>query len=266
MKELLPQDTAMLINIKHSKPIEMTDLVNTLNGIGVTFDYFCKRNGDVTDGRKAKLYIEKIEYGSVDIILTEALTLGMLPLLEHCNILFEFAGYIKNIFEFFIHGNGDKPELKKSELIALKDTLSVVVHDNKGEISFGAVDKRNISFSFNNCNITYTGGNVAQNQISDSIEDDKDKSCEKVHRNQLMRVRQLRGDLDTNSGNCARIDALCNRDLPVFFDTPELKRIILASAENPTLQAYLVDVVLQTVEDKPVSYKIMTLHDVIPME
>lgn len=263
----MPRDTAFLINIRHSKPIEMSDLVRTLDGIGSTFDFFCRHNGDISDGHKARLYVEKIEHGSVDIILTEALTLGMLPLLENCNVLFEFAEYIKRIFEYFIHGNGDKPDLKKSELVALKDTLSVVVHDNKGEINFGAVDKRNINISFNDCNVTYMGGNAAQNQIADAMEEsEKDKSHEKVHKKQIMRIRQLRGDLDTNAGNRARIDALCGRDLPVFFDTPELKRIILASAENPTLRVYLVDVVLQTVDDKPVSYKIMSLHDVIPLE
>lgn len=266
-KEPLPQDTAMLITITHSKPIEMSDLVNTLNGIGNTFDDYCKRNGDSSEGRKAKLYVEKIEHGSIDILLTEALTLGMLPLLENCNVIMEFAGYVKNVLGYFINGNGSKPELTRSELQHLKDSLSVVVHDNKGDISFGAVDRKNVNISFNDCNVTYIQGNVAQNQINDAIEEcERVRPSEKIHTSQLMQIRQLRSDMESNSGNRARIDALCKRDLPVYFDTPELKRIILASVENPTLRAFMVDVVLQTIDNKPASYKVMHLHDVVPLE
>lgn len=59
--ELQPQDTALLFKVTHSKPIEMKDFVATMNSLAYLFEGYAKENADSTEGRKAKLYVEKIE-------------------------------------------------------------------------------------------------------------------------------------------------------------------------------------------------------------
>lgn len=76
----------------------------------------------------------------------------------------------------------------------------------------------------------------------------------------------MRGDMNTNVGNKAIIDALSTKPLSVVFETDELKRQILSNDDNPTKQAYLVDVVIQTIGGKAVAYKVMALHDIVPMD
>ena len=77
---------------------------------------------------------------------------------------------------------------------------------------------------------------------------------------------QMRSDMETDKGNMAVIDAISKNKMAVVFETDELKEMILHSDSNPTKKAYLVDVVLLTVNGKIAAYKVMALHDVIDLE
>ena len=59
---------AILFHIEHSKPIEISEFVTSLNAIGNLFSLFAKKNGDCKEAAKSKLYVEKIEEGCIDII------------------------------------------------------------------------------------------------------------------------------------------------------------------------------------------------------
>lgn len=92
---------AILFHIEHSKPIEISEFVTSLNAIGNLFSLFAKKNGDCKEAAKSKLYVEKIEEGCIDIILCEIASAGILPFIENMNIILEFSSYIKNVLDFF---------------------------------------------------------------------------------------------------------------------------------------------------------------------
>lgn len=140
--ELQPKDTALLIKITHSKPIEMKDFVSTMNAIGNLFDGFCKKHGDSSDAQKAKLYVQKIEHGSIEIFLTEAVTALALPFMENMNLILEFAGHIKNVIQYYTKGKGEKPELDAKELRQYHDVFAVTAGDNNGHTEIGSVANR----------------------------------------------------------------------------------------------------------------------------
>ena len=52
---------AILFHIEHSKPIEISEFVTSLNAIGNLFSLFAKKNGDCKEAAKSKLYVEKID-------------------------------------------------------------------------------------------------------------------------------------------------------------------------------------------------------------
>lgn len=52
----------------------------------------------------------------------------------------------------------------------------------------------------------------------------------------------------------------------MVFETDELKELILNSDENPTKKAFLVDVVVQTVNGRLAAYKVMKLHDIVSLD
>ena len=266
--ELQSQDTALLFKITHSKPIEMADFIATMNAISSLFENFVKENADSAEGRKAKLYVEKIEHGSIDFYLIESIMACALPFMENFNSVFEFSKNLRRLVEGAIRGDKEA-RLSIAELKALKDIFAINANDPKGETTFGPVDMGNPTVIINNyaCTFNFSESNTAQNQIAKTIErKELDTPAEIVHEKQLMTIFQLRSNMETDKGNRAKIDALCPRALSIYFDNDTLKREILASVENPTRQAYVVDVIMQTIDGKPVLYKVMALHEIIPLE
>lgn len=264
--KLNPRDTALLVKITHSKPIEIKDFVATMNAMGNLFDDFCQKNGDSRETQKAKLYVQKIEHGSIEIFLTEAVTALALPFVENMNLIFEFAGHIKSVIQYYTKGDVEKPELGAKELRYYHDVFAVTAGDNKGTTEIGAVQIGSSAPVYNGCTFNYFEGNSAQNQIQREEKDLKEHvDVDKVHERQLMTIFQMRGNMTTNIGNKAIIDALHPKPLSLVFETDELKCQILNNDDNPTKQAYLVDVVIQTVGGRAAVYKVMALHDIIPL-
>lgn len=264
--ELQSKDTVLFFKVIHSKPIEIGDFVETMKSIQFLFEEFAQENADFPEVRKAKLYVEKIEHGSIEFFLAEVITATVLPFVENFNLIFEFSVYLKEIVSGAIRGRNDT-KLSISELKALRGIFSMTANDAQGSTEFGAMKRNSQEGIFNNCVFNFYEGNTAQNQLSREIENrQQDAPVEVVHKAQLMKIYQMRGDMKSSAGNMAIIDALCPRSLKVYFADDLIKKEILGSSENPTRQAYIVDVILQTIEGKPFSYKVVALHEVLPLE
>ena len=61
------KDSALLVHIEHSKPIEVSEFVSSLNALNSLYSSFVKKNGDNKIITHSKLYVEKIEEGCIDI-------------------------------------------------------------------------------------------------------------------------------------------------------------------------------------------------------
>lgn len=264
--ELQPRDTALLFKVTHSKPIEVKDFVATMNSLAYLFEGFVKENADSTEDRKAKLYVEKIEQGCIEIFLQEVVTACALPFIENFNPIMLFAEYLGGLVRNAIAGHNET-KLSIAELKALSDLFAINAADPQGATEFGAINRTNPSQIFNDCSFYFGDSNIAQNQIKHTIEQkEQEIPAETIYERQLMTIFQMRGNMSTNAGNKAIIDALSKKPLSVVFETEELKRQILSNDDNPTKQAYLVDVVIQTIGGKPTTYKVMGLHDFIPLD
>lgn len=73
------KDTALLVHIEHSKPIELQDFITGLEGLGGLFRDFAAKNGQDKEQAQAKLYVEKIENGCIDIFLCDAVSASLIP-------------------------------------------------------------------------------------------------------------------------------------------------------------------------------------------
>lgn len=264
---LHPRDTALLVKITHTKPIEIKDFVAMMGAVGGLFDGFCKSNGDSTEAQKANLYVQKIKHGSIEIFLTEAISAIALPFIENMNLVMEFAGHIKSVVEYFTKGVGEKPQLSLKELRQFHDIFAVTAGDNKGSTEIGAVHKDCSGAIYNNCTFNYFDGNSAQNQINREEDEIKAQTPEEtVHERQLMTIFQMRSDMAVNTGNKAVVDSISPRPLALVFDNDELKHQILDTDENPAKNAYFVDVAILNAQGKPMAYKVVALHEIISLE
>lgn len=258
---------ALLVHIEHSKPIEINEFVSSLNAIGNLFSSFAQNKGDSKELSQAKLYVEKIEEGCIDIILCETVTACLIPFIENINIIFEFSSYIKCVLEYYTKGAGSKPALNLQEGKSFRDLLTVTAGDNKGEMTIGAINKDNKGQVFNNCTFNFHESNSAQNQLEKEIELIKIiQPTDEVRHRELMTIYQMRSDMNTDTGNKAVIDSISKKKLGVVFETDELKSRILNSDYNPTKKAFLVDVIAQTIGGKLAAYKVIALHDTIDLD
>lgn len=258
---------ALLVHIKHSRPIEVSEFVTSINAIGNLYSAFVQKRGDSKDTAQSKLYVEKIEEGSIDIILCEIASAGILPFMENMNVILEFSSYIKSVIDYFTQGMGRKPKLDLNECKYFKDLVSVTAGDNNGTTSIGAINKGDKRYTFNNCTFNFQSSNSTQNQLEKEIENIKSvQPIADIYTRQLMTIYQMRSDMATDIGNKAIIEAISNKKVGVVFETDELKELILNSDENPTKKAFLVDVVVQTVNGKLAAYKVMKLHDIVSLD
>jgi hypothetical protein len=163
MEKVDPKDTKLLIHLKHSKPVEINEFTASLNAVGNLYSSFVQENGGCDEQAQAKLYVEKIQEGSIMVYLSELVSAGLIPFMENSNTILDFASYLKTVFGYYIHGEGDKPELTIQECKDFGNMLSVVAGDHKGRMEIGAVVKGDNNNVLVGCIINYTDSNAGQN-------------------------------------------------------------------------------------------------------
>lgn len=267
--ELEPKDTALLVHIEHKRPIEVSDFISSLNALNNLYTAYVKKNGCPQTMSKSRLYVEKVKEGSIDVFLCEMLSATILPFAENANVIFEFAGYLKSVYEYFSKGLGKKPQLDAQECKHLIETLNVVTSDSGNEMTIGAVNKSDTGNVFNNCTFNFGEGSGTQRLIERETELLKETtpdggSFPRV----LMQIYQLRNEAGSTVGNKAIIDSVFKgKKLGVVFGSDELKDAILFPRDfNPTQKAFWVDVEVLLVNGKPKAYNVTALHDIIDIE
>lgn len=263
---LKPEETALLIHIEHKKPVEISDFVAMLHSVGNLYSSYT-RSQSGSSCENPKLYVKKIERGSIDVYLVGALATATLSFMEHANTVFAFSKRLKEMLEKYTKGVSEEPEYSVSELKELKNIFCVSAHDRYSTTSIGSVALDNIAPTiYNNCTFNFTESNSAQNQIAQEIDVRSKTMQQNELKNQLMTVHQLVGVKDKTKGNKAIIEAVENRAVGLLFETEDLKMRILHMDENPTKKAFYVDVVPMYVNGRLVAYKVTALHDIIDIQ
>lgn len=259
-------ENVLRIHIKHSQPIEISDFTKTMNGVSGLFSSFAQRNGKSKEEVNAKLYVSRIQQGSIDIHLIEIATAGIIPFMENSNLILDFAKHIKSIYDYYVKGESSRPELSISDLRNIHDLVSVPSNDRKGTMSVQVINGDVDNIIYNGCTFNNTDSNSSQNQVDKEIEQlKKVQSSDDVWERQLMTIYQVRKD-GTLAGNKGVIDAISDKRLGLLFESDELEDKILHSEDNPLRKAYYVDVMILTANGKPAAYKVMELHDVIDLD
>lgn len=262
-----PTDTALLVHIEHSKPIDLQDFTTSLNSLARLYSSYVRENGGSEWMCKSRLYVRKVEDGCIDIYLCEMVAASIIPYIENVNTILDFASYLKSLVGYLCHGEGVKPNLTADKCNDIEGMFAINVHDQNGETSICATSIKDNTMRFENCTFNFTESNSAQNQVRQ----ERSAIMEAVPTarkfdHQLMTIFQVRGEQDKDKGNKAVIAELSPRRLPLLFNSDELKHDILFSDANPMRKGYFVDGEILVANGKEVAYKITTLHDTIDLE
>lgn len=253
------QDIRLVIKIENKNPIELIDLTKSLVSLASQFDSFVSKNADCKENREAKLYVKEIKSGSVILELIELATVGMIPFIENTNTIIGFAKFCKETFNYFLKNKGEKPELTSTDYKDFSTILTPVAKDNGSQFNISTNINGNLNL---HVHLNSTETNAIQNIIKKEFDRLKiPEQTNEIQPSVLMTWYQARNDLKSKIGNKGVIEELSQKPLNITFDNDELKERMLHSDINPFNTAYVVDVKIQTIQDKPAAYKVIKLHE-----
>lgn len=253
------QDVRLVIKIENKEPIELFDLTKSLVSLATQFNSYVDKHGDTKENKEAKLYVKEIKSGSVIFELVEYATAGLIPFVDNFNTIMGFTKYLKSIFDFFLKQEGEKPEISPSDYKELSAIINPVAKDSGSQYNISTVVNGNVELHFH---VNAVESNAMQNMFKSEIEKSKlPDQIDEVKQSVLLTWFQARNDLNSKIGNKGVIEDLSEKALNITFDSEELKEKMLHSDINPFNMVYVVDVKIQTVQDKPVAYKVVKLHE-----
>lgn len=258
------QDIRLIFTINNKQPIELLDLTKSLVALSTNFDRYTSENGENKENREAKLYVKEIRSGSIIIELIELATVGVIPFAENINTILDFATYFKSSVNFFLKGEGKNPELGPSEFKEISTIVSPIAKDKGSQLNISTTVNGNVTINFNlNSNESTAIQNIFNRELKKlKLPEISDKSEDRV----VLTFYQARSDKTSKIGNKGTIESLNKKPMNIVFDTEELKTEILHSDVNPLKTAYLVDVKIETINEKPSIYRIIKLHEYFELE
>jgi hypothetical protein len=78
---------------------------------------------------------------------------------------------------------------------------------------------------------------------------------------ELLVLAQIRDVPKSKTGDRGIIESISKLDIKLLFTSEEIKRDILEAPENPFQKAFIVDVEVKTLDDKPALYKILAVKE-----
>jgi hypothetical protein len=253
------QDIRLIIKIENKKPIELFDLTKSLVSLANQFDSYTSKNGDCKENREAKLYVKEIKSGSVILELIELATAGMIPFVENANTIIGFAQFCKKTLNYFLKNEGDKPELSPTDFKEFSTILTPVAKDNGSQFNLSTTINGNLELHLN---LNSTETNALQNIFKKEIEQLKiPEQINELQQSVLLTWYQARNDIKSKIGNKGVIEELSKKPLNITFENEEIKAEMLHSDINPFNTAYVVDVKIQTIQEKPAAYKVIKMHE-----
>lgn len=262
MEPLQPRDTMLRIHISHSKPIDLIEFSETIKSFGNLYSSYVSRKADCDIMTQSKLYVEKVEEGSILFYLCETVATNLIPFVENANTILGFAEYFKNVTEYLSEGKGKDPELTLQNCNDFHNAYNLVAGDVNGTMEVSAVNKNDVAVQFNNCTFNYNISNASQNSLRKKMVEIKAQPVDPhVRCNVVLQLYQIRNS-EKDTGNRAIIEEISEKDYPLTFANQELADKILRSVDNPLNKGYLVDVEIKPYKGGIV-YLVMALHDVI---
>lgn len=275
------------IHLDTQEPIELIDL--TLSFQALAYEYkkylsdFIQQKGGKADDADVKLYVTKIESGSIFAELGSAANImgQFFSVMDYTNIFIEFVKNLQNGVDYFKSlvniDDLDPREIKytKAECRRFSDLLDVAAKSKSGNFGISVIeyttadDKKKkkvhlkINYTSEEAYDAKRGALLAQKSLEYKGEADYKKV--------LMYFYQTNVDDPKASGRTADkaiIKTIFDRPLPVFFiselDQQKIRYILDDPNENPFRLSFIVDVNVETDRnDLPRFYRVINVNEII---
>ena len=247
------EEALFTIEIKNGKPIELADLTRSLLGFAEEFKRHIEANEPEVAAADVRLYVKEIRSGSViaDIVAISPL---LLQGISYVNSVISFSKHLKTAYDYLSGKSEEKPDLDKASYENLSNIVEPIAKDHSSQLSIGTLNG-NVYFQ-----VTPTEANAAQNTIRKEIDALREPTS-RLHEKVLLYWYQARADANSKYGDKGIIESISPLPVKVVCASENIKFKMVLEDENPFKEAYIVDVVVETIKAKPVVYKILALHE-----
>jgi len=252
------EEARLTIEIENKRPIELVDLTKSVLGFADEFQRHLAKEHPEVEAADVKLYIKEIHTGSVfaDLVAVSPL---LLQSISYLNTVISFSAHLKRAYDYLSGKTDDKPPLEKTSYENLANIVEPIAKDHGSQLNIGTVNGPVY------VQVTSTEANAAQNSARREIEDLRSVES-RLHEKVLLYWYQARGDASSTTGDKGVIESIADHPVKVICANDIIKAQMVLDNENPFKEAYIVDVVVETIKGKPALYKILTLHDKLPRE
>lgn len=244
--------------IQNVRPVELVDLTNSLLALGNEYQDFLSREHPEAIASEVRLYVNEVKSGSV-IATLSAMSPLLLDGISYVNTVVDFASFLKRAMTV-LSGNDDdanqKTELTPGTLKNLVQIVEPVAKDGGSQLNINTMNVAGNVY----LNIPSKDANVIQNQAA-RIQRERSTKTNGLHEKVVLHWFQARADKDSKSGDKAVIESVSPNPVKTICATDSLKSKMVLSEKNPFNEAFIVDVVAETMNGKVVVYKIIELHE-----
>lgn len=257
----MPESEALLhFEIRdNSKPIELLDLTAAMFAFGEQFkEHAIREYGETPEYR---LYIQELKTGSILATLAAYAKQAKL-IAETVKPVVSFARELREFYSSFKAGKTEHGKLSRRDLEQRSALLEPVAKDSSARLNIEAKEGGVVNI---NLVINSLEANAYQNEIQRFLKAEP-LPQNGIHQHQLLYLYQGRKDARKETGNYGRIDRFGNKPCKITFAGDEVRNAILGTAVNPFDLVFDVDVDVSTVEERPVRYRILHVHEAFPRD
>lgn len=247
----------IVFEIKNRYPVELFDLTQSLYSFAKEYEGYASAEFEGAD-KTAKLYVKEIRTGS---IITELVPIaaGLLPFLSDTNTVIGFAKHLKLAVDWLRNpAKETKPTINKTTLTNINSIVDPVAKDSASQLNIHTEIVNNAPIYIT---INSSEANAMQNQVRKELDLIREPIVGR-HKNVVLYWWQTRNDT-SQAGDRAIIESISPRPVKVIFESEEAKSNILKLDENLFKHAFLVDVDVETIENRAALYKVVKVHEEI---
>jgi len=253
----MDEEVRLTIEIKNEKPVSLIDFSNSFLCLSDEFDKYIRQHDEEAKARDVHLFIREVKSGSIiaDLI---AFAPFALPLIQDANSIIKFSESLKKAFDYLLGKAQTKPDFKRKNLQNYSGILEPIAKDSAAQINFNVIVNGGIHHHFS---LNSIEAKAAQNSAGREMELLKEPLIG-IHEKVVLHFFQARTDPKSSTGDKGIIESIHRGPVKVIFSTDTLKaRVLHQDGVNPFNSAYIVDVDVQTIDEKPVVYKIIQVHE-----
>lgn len=263
-----PEQAGLTFQLNNERPVAVAALAESLSAFSRSYEDFLAGSLPSAADANVRLYVQELRSGSIiavfEAIADQAQILfgehGMVRsaryLFDHADTFGPFLTNLNDLITFFRGGPAPKELPTKKEASDLISILEPVAADPRSSLTINAHATNGGTV---NVTINHVDANAVQNAARRYV--GPKLPANQVLQDEVMILHQMRGEAAAKAGDKGIIETISKLPVKLAFASENIKQAILALPENPFQLAFVVDVDVKTVNEKPALYKILALKD-----